>query len=68
MIHSILPIEIIMAPEKPRIGIPPARHIAIQNGFVHTARDASGQDRIISLFSTDPYDYLDPRFQPGNAW
>jgi hypothetical protein len=24
-----------------------------------------GEGRIVRLISTDPYDYLDPRFQPG---
>jgi len=68
MIHSILPPEIIMEPTRPRLETAPSRHIAIQNGFVRTTRDVSGQDCVESLFSTDPYDYLDPRYQPGSPW
>lgn len=68
MIHSILPTEIILEPERARLEIPPPRHIAIQSGFVSTTRDASGQDHVFSLFSTDPYDYLDSRYQPGSPW
>jgi hypothetical protein len=66
MIHSILPEKIIMEPDRLHPETAPYRHITIQNGFLRTTRDASGQDRIVSLFSTDPYDYLDPRYQPGN--
>ena len=68
MIHSILPPDVIMQPERQIPDTAPARYIAIQNGFVHTARDDSGQECITGLFSTDPYDYLDPRYQPGSPW
>ena len=69
MIHSILPPEYIMGLDPGGGAVnPQSRHTAIQNGVITTSRDASGQDRISSLFSTDPYDYLDPRYQPGNPW
>lgn len=68
MIHSILPTEAIMEPRQQTAGNSQVQHIAIGNGFVRTRRDAAGQVRIESLFSTDPYDYLDPHYRPGNTW
>jgi len=68
MIHSILPTEAIMEPTQPPAEITQIQQISIENGFVRTTRDSTGQVRIESLFSTDPYDYLDPHYRPGNTW
>lgn len=68
MIHSILPAEMIMEADRPGMETVQSRRIPIQNGFVRAVRDPSGQDWVVSLFSTDPYDYLDTRYQPGNPW
>jgi len=66
MIHTILPPEIIMESEPSRTEN--TRYVPIQNGFVRTVRDPFGQTMIESLFSTDPYDYLDAQYQPGRTF
>lgn len=68
MIHSILPPEIIMGQAPGLDAYPQVQHFAVQNGYVRAIRDTAGQVRVESLFSTDPHDYLDPRYQPGSPW
>lgn len=58
----IPPLEIIRGIEK----IPPTGEYAYQNRRILGYPTAEGKVCIVRTLSTDPADFLDPRFQPGN--
>lgn len=68
MIHSILPYEMIFAPQVQTAESGRICDIPIRHGHISTLIDAAGHAKIRSLFSTDPYDYLNPVYKPGNPW
>jgi hypothetical protein len=65
MLHTVMPPEIVwMQPETaaaPEIMSDGTRHVWLLRG-------ADGRRRIQRLASTEPRDYLDPRWQPGSLW
>jgi hypothetical protein len=40
--------------------------IEVEGKRVLFSPDGPGQGRIVRVLSTDPADYMDPRFSPGN--
>ena len=66
MLYTIIPSEQIFAASPDGQGNPPTEAIILWNGRqVVCQRDPQGEWRLTRLLSTDPNDFLDPRWQPG---
>lgn len=63
VIWSAMPIEMIMQGTEPEAA--PWVEIQIGSGVVLVEPGGDGTGTVVRLISTNPRDYLDPRFQPG---
>jgi hypothetical protein len=64
ILYTIYPPEAVMAEENVDDG--GFFEIEVEGKRVLLSPDGPGQGRIVRMISTDPEDYLDPRFSPGN--
>ncbi|HHT48735.1 MAG TPA: hypothetical protein GXZ98_05525 [Firmicutes bacterium] len=66
LFYSIYPLEVILAEEgeeKPEQW----REVEVEGKKVLVTINSRGEQIITRLLSTDPADYLDPRWSPGNV-
>lgn len=62
MLHTIVPIEDVLATEVP----PPLYgEVAVDGRCMVVTFTPEGPPRLVRLISTNPFDYLDARLQPG---
>lgn len=66
ILYTIYPPEVIFHREEEA---PKRREVTLEGGVrLELTADADGQYRVNRLISTNPADYLDPRFQPGRLY
>lgn len=66
LFYSIYPLEVVLADEEET---PPEvwREVEVEGRKVLVTVDHRGEQVIARLLSTDPADFLDPRWTPGNV-
>ena len=63
MLYTVMPLEVVLHDSSQL----PAQESMYLGRQVICATDESGCSRIVRLLSTNPQDFLDPRFYPGTA-
>ncbi len=65
ILWTIVPVEEVW-------GLPPTdlqvAELSVGHRCLVLEREPDGAQRVLRLVSTDPQDYLDPRFTPGSPW
>ena len=64
VLYTVMPLELVFADKPP--GEEGAAEMVYLGRRVST-RLVRGERQIVQLYSTDPQDFLDPRFQPGSV-
>lgn len=63
ILWSVMPIELVIDGMAPAL---PARvEMSVEGRVLEVEPGSDGMATVVRLVSTDPRDYLDPRFQPG---
>lgn len=64
LLHTVMPIEEVLAGYH---ALEQTQYVELELGGrrVVVAPQTGGWGRVVRLISTDPMDYLDPRWQPG---
>lgn len=63
IIWSAMPLELVLDGLEP--APPPRIELGLAGGVLVVEPQGDGTATVVRLISTDPGDYLDPRFQPG---
>jgi hypothetical protein len=63
-LYTIVPLEEVLSEEETVTGRP--FEMTMGGKRLLVAPEGPGQGRIMQLLSTDPADFLDPRWHPGN--
>jgi hypothetical protein len=64
VLYTVIPPEEVLAEEETAAGQP--FEMTVGGRKLLVAPEGPGQGRIMQLLSTDPADFLDPRWSPGN--
>lgn len=64
ILYSIYPVEVILGEEDE--SEESYREVEFEGRKIVVVVDGRGEQRISRLISTDPNDFLDPRWSPGN--
>ncbi len=64
ILYSIYPVELVMGEGEE--GEESYREVEYEGRKIVVKVDGRGEQRISRLISTDPNDFLDPRWSPGN--
>lgn len=65
ILHTVMPLELVT---EGLFGEPaPQREVTLQGHRLIVEDGPGGLSRIVRLISTDPAEYLDPRWTPGQA-
>jgi hypothetical protein len=65
--YSIYPLEVILGMEDAEEKPEQWRELEVDGKRVLVRMDSRGEQTITRLLSTDPEDFLNPRFTPGNV-
>lgn len=64
ILWSVMPLELVLEGLAPEM--PPRAEMAVANGVLVVEPQTDGSGTVVRLISSDPKDYLDPRYQPGS--
>ncbi|MBA2132382.1 YlzJ-like family protein [Capillibacterium thermochitinicola] len=67
LFYSIYPLAVVFAEEEESENREQWREIEVEGKTVLVTVNSRGERVITRLLSTDPADYLDPRWTPGNV-
>jgi hypothetical protein len=65
ILHTVMPPELVWSPQAEA---EPQETVVDGPRQVVVARGRDGVRRVCRLISTEPRDFLDPRWQPGRVW
>jgi hypothetical protein len=65
--YSVYPLEVILGTEDEEEKAERWRELELDGKRVLVRMDSRGEQTITRLLSTDPEDFLNPRFTPGNV-